>query len=61
MWFGCGTALCSLLDGREQQWAEGQGVTGGHWDSIVEDAAGRLWIRSRDVVLISACFRRSVP
>ena len=44
-------ALCSLRDGREQEWGADRGVTGGPWKSIVEDTAGRLWIRSNDAVV----------
>src|ERR1035438_8896016 len=52
VWFGCGLRLCSLKDGREQEWAGDRGVTGGPWRSIVEDTAGRLWIRSEEKVLV---------
>jgi len=52
VWFGCGLVLCSLKGGREQEWAGDRGVTGGPWRSIVEDSAGRLWIRSYEKVLV---------
>ena len=52
VWFGCGMALCSLQDGQEIEWGAGRGVSDGPWKSIVEDAAGRLWIRSGDGVLV---------
>jgi signal transduction histidine kinase/DNA-binding response OmpR family regulator/streptogramin lyase len=52
VWFGCGLLLCSFKDGREQEWAGDHGVTGGPWRSIVEDTAGRLWIRSAEKVLV---------
>jgi signal transduction histidine kinase/DNA-binding response OmpR family regulator/streptogramin lyase len=51
VWFGCGLLLCSLKDGHEQEWTGARGVTGGPWQSIVEDTAGRLWIRSMEKVL----------
>src|ERR1022692_2957734 len=51
VWFGCGMALCSLQGGGEKEWAASRGVTGGPWKSIVEDTAGRLWIRSNDAVV----------
>jgi signal transduction histidine kinase/CheY-like chemotaxis protein/streptogramin lyase len=52
VWFGCGMALCSLRDGQVQEWAADRGVTDGPWRSIVEDTAGRLWIRSNDSVVV---------
>jgi signal transduction histidine kinase/DNA-binding response OmpR family regulator/streptogramin lyase len=52
VWFSCGILLCSFKDGREQEWTSGHGVTGGPWQSIVEDTAGRLWIRSAEQVLV---------
>src|ERR1039458_1852032 len=52
VWFTCGAVLCSLRDGREEEWAADRGVTGGSWQSIVEDTAGRLWIRSTEKVLM---------
>jgi len=52
VWFSCGLRLCSLKDGREQEWGEDRGVTSGLWRSIVEDGAGRLWIRSPEKVLV---------
>jgi signal transduction histidine kinase/ligand-binding sensor domain-containing protein/ActR/RegA family two-component response regulator len=52
IWFSCGSVICSLREGREREWASQAGVTPGHWSSIAEDAAGRLWIRSNDKVLV---------
>ena len=52
VWFSCGLVLCSFKSGREQEWAEDRGVTGGPWRSIAEDRAGRLWIRSPEKVLV---------
>jgi len=52
VWFGCGLVLCSLEGGREQEWAGDRGVTAGPWRTIVEDSAGRLWIRSYEKVLV---------
>jgi signal transduction histidine kinase/CheY-like chemotaxis protein/sugar lactone lactonase YvrE len=52
VWFTCGLLICSLRDGREQEWAADRGVTGGPWQGIAEDTAGRLWIRSLEKVLV---------
>ena len=52
VWFGCGLAVCSLKDGRVKEWAGDSGVAAGPWRSIAEDTAGRLWIRSREKVLV---------
>jgi signal transduction histidine kinase/CheY-like chemotaxis protein/ligand-binding sensor domain-containing protein len=50
VWFTCGLVVCSLKDGREQEWGASSGVTPGQWRSIAEDSAGRLWIRSSETV-----------
>ena len=52
IWFTCGSLLCSWKDGYEQEWGSDRGVIGGPWQSIAEDAAGRLWIRSSEQVLM---------
>jgi signal transduction histidine kinase/ligand-binding sensor domain-containing protein/CheY-like chemotaxis protein len=52
VWFGCGSAVCSLRDGKEREWATQEGVTPGRWSSIAEDRARRLWIRSNDKLLM---------
>jgi signal transduction histidine kinase/CheY-like chemotaxis protein len=52
VWFNCGFALCSLANGDQHEWDASRGVTAGPWQSIVEDAAGRLWIRSAEKVLV---------
>ena len=52
VWFSCGLLLCSLKEGRVEEWAGARGVTRGPWQSIVEDTAGRLWIRSTEKVLV---------
>ncbi|MGO9966639.1 MAG: response regulator [Bryobacteraceae bacterium] len=52
VWFSCGLVLCSLKRDGEQEWAGDRGVTDGPWQSIVEDTAGRLWIRSAEKVLV---------
>ncbi len=52
VWYTCGSLICSLQDGREHEWSGGDGVTPGRWSNIAEDAAGRLWIRSSDKVLV---------
>jgi len=51
LWFSCGNLLCSIRDGREQQWGETSGVWPGPWRSILEDGKKRLWIRSAETVL----------
>ncbi len=52
VWFSCGLLLCSLKEGREQEWGGDRGVARGPWRSIAEDAAGRVWIRSAEKVLV---------
>ncbi len=52
VWYGCGLLLCSLRDGRTREWGTADGVTNGPWQSMAEDAAGRLWIRSNDALRV---------
>jgi signal transduction histidine kinase/CheY-like chemotaxis protein len=52
IWFTCGSLVCSLKGGHEDEWGSDRGVIGGPWKSIAEDAAGRLWIRSSEQVLM---------
>ena len=54
LWFG----NLLLRDGREREWAADDGVTPGRWSSFAEDAAGRLWIRSNDKILVRESGRR---
>ena len=52
VWYGCGAALCSFAGGREREWGAESGVRDGPWRAIVEDGAGRLWIRAADALLV---------
>jgi len=52
IWYSCGTAVCSLRDGNEREWAVGDGVPADYWSSMAEDAAGRLWIRANEEVRV---------
>jgi signal transduction histidine kinase/DNA-binding response OmpR family regulator/streptogramin lyase len=52
LWFTCGALLCSMWDGHERVWGQDSGITAGPWRSIMEDGAQRLWIRSRERVLV---------
>jgi signal transduction histidine kinase/ligand-binding sensor domain-containing protein/ActR/RegA family two-component response regulator len=46
VWFGCGASLCRLQAERITVWGKEEGVPADRWDSILQDAGGRLWIRS---------------
>ncbi len=52
VWFGCGSAVCSLTKGRLEHWDAGRGVARSAWQSIAEDSNGRLWIRSTDAIRV---------
>jgi signal transduction histidine kinase/CheY-like chemotaxis protein/streptogramin lyase len=52
VWYSCGTALCSMKNGREREWGGDRGAAGGVWRNIAEDTAGRVWIRSTEKVLV---------
>jgi signal transduction histidine kinase/ligand-binding sensor domain-containing protein len=49
--FGCGTSLCRWQDGRVDELKSDAIVKGGPWLVMIEDRAGRLWIRSKDNLL----------
>ena len=52
LWYSCGSLLCSSRGGVEREWTESSGVEGGAWRNILEDSAGRVWIRSTEAVLL---------
>jgi signal transduction histidine kinase/CheY-like chemotaxis protein/streptogramin lyase len=52
VWYTCGTLVCLIEGGRVQEWGNDRGVKGGPWRSIAEDAAGRVWIRAAEKVLV---------
>ena len=62
IWFGCGDAICRLQQDRLAVWSAGEGVPARMWDSLAEDRAGNLWVRSQDLLLIlRPGARRFVP
>ena len=52
VWFGCGDRICSLQHGEVRPWGPQSGVPPGAWLGIAEDSAGRLWVRSKERVLV---------
>ncbi len=52
VWFGCGTALCTVRDGRVEQWKGGKAMPTGPWNSITEDTDKKLWIRSAERLMV---------
>jgi len=52
VWFGCGTALCVLAKDEVTVFGSEAGVPPGHWEAILADPEGNLWIRSPRQVLV---------
>ena len=51
MWFGCGRALCTFSQDRVTTVSGSkEGVPPEHWEAVVGDHEGNLWIRSRTQV-----------
>ncbi len=50
VWFGCGSGLCSIRNGRAVETKSSHPLPGGPWDGIAEDSGGQLWIRSAEAV-----------
>ena len=46
VWFGCGTALCTLDKGQAHETAAELGLPPQRWDAILGDLEGNLWVRS---------------
>src|SRR5437773_6199980 len=45
VWFGCGRNLCRLAEGSNQVFGPRQGLPEEHWNAILFDHAGNLWVR----------------
>src|SRR5258708_1232025 len=45
LWFGCGSAICSLTTNGVTTFGSEAGVPPGRWDAILADPQGNLWIR----------------
>lgn len=54
VWFGCGSDLCRLQNGKAQAIGSQLRLPREHWGSIVVDTAGALWVRSENYL-----FKRS--
>ena len=46
VWYGCGTSLCVLDNGRPREAGLDQGLPADRWDAILGDLDGNLWVRS---------------
>jgi signal transduction histidine kinase/CheY-like chemotaxis protein/streptogramin lyase len=46
VWFGCGTALCTLENGQAREIGTELGLPQQRWDAILGDLEGNLWVRS---------------
>ncbi len=46
VWFGCGSSLCTVEDGRVREIGPELGLPLERWDAILGDLEGNLWVRS---------------
>jgi signal transduction histidine kinase/streptogramin lyase len=46
VWFGCGSSLCILENGRARETGSELGLPMDRWDAILGDLEGNLWVRS---------------
>ena len=52
VWFGCGSALCSLEGNHVRVFRQEDGVPEQAWSAILTDHQGNLWIRSSSRLLV---------
>ena len=52
VWFGCGDRVCRLEAGRVSVFGGEAGVSADHWEAILTDREGNLWIRSPRRILM---------
>ncbi len=45
VWFGCGSNLCHLADGRTEVFGPQDGLPADSWTAILRDRQGQLWVR----------------
>src|SRR5579864_2438071 len=46
VWYGCGTSVCRLDDGKEHDVGAESGLPAEPWSAILGDLDGNLWVRS---------------
>ena len=46
VWYGCGNSLCRLENGEGREVGSALGLPRQHWDAILGDLDGNLWVRS---------------
>jgi ligand-binding sensor domain-containing protein len=46
IWFGCGTSLCTIVNGEARETGTELGLPQDRWDAILGDLEGNLWVRS---------------
>ena len=53
VWFGCGSELCHLADGRTEVFGPQDGLPADSWTAILRDRQGQLWVRGLQHLYIS--------
>ena len=46
VWYGCANSLCRLENGAGRETGSAMGLPRDHWDAILGDLDGNLWVRS---------------
>ncbi|QOY90703.1 hybrid sensor histidine kinase/response regulator [Paludibaculum fermentans] len=52
IWYGCGSGVCRIENGRTESFGQDQGVPADRWDALLTDREGTVWIRSSKRLLL---------
>ncbi len=52
VWYGCGSGLCRLRQGKVEFWGPALGVPEDRWDAVLSGRGGRIWARSSTRLIV---------
>ncbi|MGJ5816043.1 two-component regulator propeller domain-containing protein [Paludibaculum fermentans] len=52
VWYGCGSGVCRIRNGRTEAFGPLEGVPPDRWDALLTDREGTVWIRSSKRLLL---------